>query len=139
MAVPLPTLSAAGWVRSPAEKADMLFSHFYESDKLQTYIYGNNVSSLQSTIETYGHDPLLVSEQLRNTLQEYLGRYYTVADVDVTAMDMDVENQPGKIKLRIFCRVTEDGKDYSFGKIIEAIDSKLQTVLDLNNNEQGII
>lgn len=135
MTIAVPTLSAAGWVRSPAEKADYLFSHFYESDKFQTYLYSNNVSNLQYLIEQFGHDIITVTQKLRSALEIYLARYYDVVTVEVTSEDVLAPTADGKITLRVFCRVIENGKEYSFGKLIVAMNSKLEKVITLNNME----
>lgn len=137
MTVVVPTLSTSGWVKAPSEKADFLLAHFYESDKFQTYLYGQNVTNLQYIIEQTGHDAIAVTQRLRTELETYLGRYYDSALVDVTIADSTTTDAGSQLTIRVFCRVTENGKDYSFGKMIMAMNSKLEKVVDLNNYEQG--
>ena len=131
----VPTLSSSGWVSSAQEKADMLFAHFYESDKFQTYLYGDNVSNLQYVIERSGHDMIAVVSSLRATLETYLGRYYDTVNVDISTADTTPDLPSGKIILRVYCTVTDNGKDYSFGRLIEAMNSKLEKVVKINNSE----
>lgn len=133
MAIPVPTLSVKGWVTSAAQKADSLISHFYESDKRQTALYGDNVSNLQWVIEQYGHNPLLVCTQLRDELSRYLARYYQSVSVDVTPAGTD--KTPGTaLTLALYCDVIDDGKQYSFGRLINVNDSKFATIKKLNEN-----
>lgn len=135
MTIAVPTLSASGWITGTQEKADFLLSHFYESDKFQSYLYGGNVSNLQYVIEQYGHDVTLLTQHLRSTLQVYLQRYYDSVNIDLTSVESQDSSQAGKIQLRLYCSVTENGKEYSFGRLIEAIDSKLERITKINNTE----
>jgi len=135
MTIPVPSLTVAGWVKSPAEKADLLFSHYYESDKFQTYIYGNNVANLQHVIEQNSHDVVALVQAIRSSLEVYLGRYYEAVLVDVSVDEESEEYKQGNVKLKVYCRITENGKDYSFARLIETIDSKLKQVAKINNFE----
>jgi hypothetical protein len=134
MVIPVPTLSAAGWVTSPAEKADMLFSHFYESDKFQTYLYGKNITNLQWLVEQYGHDITILTQQMRASLEVYLTRYYPEGvAINVTSSDDETLSAAGKIELRLYCTVNEGGRVYSFGRLIQATNSKIDQIVKLNN------
>lgn len=137
MTFPVPTLSIKGWVTSPAERADFLMSHFYESDKLQSLIYGDNVSSLQWLIEQYGHSIPTLSERLRMTLMDYLGAYYDAVNIDVVSDD-SADNLTGRVTLTIKCRVTQDAQEYSFGKLLTLTNSKFDKIIDFNNNGAGV-
>ena len=132
MVIPAPSLSAAGWVTSPAEKADLLLSHFYASVKNQTSLYGNNVSNLQWLVQRYGHDVVSLVTQVRSNLEVYLGRYYPAVNVEVGSNDSP-SNDTNQITLRVFCQVTENGKQYSFGRLITTINSKIEKIILLNN------
>lgn len=129
--IPVPCLSPAGWVRSPSEKADALIAHFYESDKAQTHLYGDQVSNLQYLIERYGHDIISLQQQLRAALEIYLGRYYQVVTVRVSNDDTPAKTD-GKIEMRVYADVTEDGHQYSFGKLLQISNSKIERVSNLN-------
>lgn len=136
--VALPTLSSNGWVKSPAEKADFLLSHFYESDKFQTYLYGDNVSNVQWLVEQHGHDVVAICSQLKRVLELYLGRYFDTASVQVTSNDNPTYNpsphQASDITLRVVASVTQDGKEYTFARLIETADAKFKRVTKLNND-----
>lgn len=130
--IPVPSLSFAGWIRSPAEKADALFSHFYESEKAQTVLYGDRVSNLQWIIEEYGSDIVNLTNKLRQGIEQYLSAYYDTVNVDITTNN-NAENLNGNINITVYIDVTEDGKTYSFGKLLNITDSKIQKIIGLNN------
>lgn len=130
MTIVVPTLSGSGWLRSREEKADALLAHFYESDKLQSNIYGDNVSSLQWIIEEHGKDIVKVIELLEDTLNIYLGRYYDAVNTTVS----ETVNSNNEVTLRIYCRVSDGGKEYSFGNLLSIKNSKMIKVMNLNND-----
>lgn len=135
MGIPVPTLSAQGWVRSSAEKADAILSHFYVSDKRQTSLYGDNVSNIQDIVQRCGHDIVALTQQLRMELSTYLSRYYDTANVDVRAQEItEAGIETGTYTLGVYCLVTEDGKQFSFGKLLQISNSKLEKVFSLNND-----
>lgn len=135
MGIPVPTLSAQGWVKSSAEKADSLMAHVYVSDKKQTALYGNNVTSIQAIVQKYGHDIIALTQQLRLELSTYLQRYYDTVNVDVRSTEnVEAGIATGAYTLSIYCLVTEDGKQYSFGRLLQISNSKLEKVFSLNND-----
>jgi hypothetical protein len=136
MTIPVPMLSAAGWVRSPSEKADALISHAYLSDKSQTALYGDNVMSVQQIIERYSHDTTGLAQALRIEFERYFSRFYESASVDITAEDP--QDGSGKITLRLYCVVTEGAKKYSFGKLLLIKNSKIEEIIAINNTEPAI-
>lgn len=129
MSTPVPSLSAAGWITAPADKADKLMAHFFEAEKSQTYLYGDNVSSLQWTVEQFGHNPNAMTQELRTTLERYLNRYYTSSTINVSVVD---DGTP-RYELRVFIQVTDNGKQYSFGKELQMNNGKLAKIISLND------
>lgn len=129
MAIPVPSLSTAGWVTTPSDKADLLFSHFFEAEKSQTYLYGQNVSSLPYLVEQNGNNVASMVQALRLTLQRYLQAYYTGVQVDINV----VEDATPRYELQVYASVVEDGKQYSFGKLLQVANSKISKIIDLNN------
>lgn len=137
MTIAVPTLSTNGWVRAAADKADYLLAHTYASDKKQTYLYGTNVCNLQWLIEQFGHDMVVVCQELRRAYQLYFSRYYDSADVQVTS-DTDpaynsVPNDSSNVTLRLVVNVTENGQNYSLAKLIEIADGKFKSIVNLVN------
>jgi hypothetical protein len=132
MTIPIPSLSAKGWVTSPVEKADIAMAHSFCADKRQSLIYGKNVASIPWLYEQYSHDIQKLMSAIQQMYQDYLGRYYTSVAVDVRE---DPESTLTNFTtLRLYISVTENGKDYSFGQLIDAADGKFVKVRNLINN-----
>jgi hypothetical protein len=132
--IPVPSLSSAGWVVSPAEKADLLISHFYASDKSQTFLYGSNVANLQWVIEQSAHDIVNLVALLERELVRYLSAYYSNVTVEVASDETLGTVIDNRVTLRVYASVTEnDGTTYSFGKLLNVVDSKIASIVNLNN------
>lgn len=130
--IPVPSLSPAGWIKSPSEKIDTLLAHFFESMKSQTALYGNNVTSLADIVNKYGNNPIKLGTEIKLALETYLGRYYTSATVTVTNDD-GPSNLNGVITLKLFAEVVDGGTTYSVGKLLETNNSKVTKITKLIN------
>jgi hypothetical protein len=132
---PVPLLSAAGWTRSPSEKADALMSHWFESDKSQSLLYGPEVSSLAYVLQEHFSEPVAFMSALKASLEKYLGRYYSGVVVEARAPELFTDPGP-KVEVKLYIQVVEGTQMYSFGKLLQISNSKLEKVLNLNNNGQ---
>ena len=132
LTVPVPSLSASGWVYATAEKASLLMAHFFESDYLQSYLYRGKISNIQQLIQEYGNDIINFQSQLTSALELYLGRYYQVANVRVTTSD-NTGTLAGSVNVSIQADVTENGNTYSIGKLVSINNSIVRTVVNLND------
>lgn len=128
----VPLLSSQGWITDPGAKADILLSHFFESNKSQSLIYGKNVSSLQWIIQRYSGSISDMVKELTYALENYLGRYY-VASVVTVISDDNTANLNTQVTLTLHCDVIEDGITYSIGKLLQISDSKLSKITTINN------
>jgi hypothetical protein len=129
--IPVPTLSAKGWVDSLPEKADVLISHFFASDAFQSSLYAGEIANLQVLIQQYMHDIDGLKQGLRNSLEKYLGRYYSEVTVDIA--DDTAVNPSNRISLMLNCMVVEKGRSYSFANLLSLVDSKFEKITKLNN------
>jgi hypothetical protein len=130
--VPVPTLSFSGWVKSTAEKADYVFSHFYLSERSQTALYRNQVSSLQWIIQNKQGDMTGTCQLIRETLGAYFGRYFKNVSVEVTFKE-DPPNT-GKVLIKMFIAFFDDeGKEFNLTRLAELENSKFAKIRKLNN------
>lgn len=130
--IPVPSLSLDCWVTSTANKADYLISHFFLSEKSQTALYGNEVSSLQWIIQNTQGDLNKLTSLMRSSLSSYFSRYFKSVNVEVTTNEVT----PGsnKIELRLFLSFADkDGKEFILAKLIDILDSKINSIVTINN------
>lgn len=130
--IPVPTLSLDGWVKSTAEKADYLISHFYLSERSQTFLYLREVASMQWIVQETQGDPSSTCKLLREEISKYFGRYFTNVTVDAT-FSHDPPNS-GKIAIRFFVSFTDNfDKEFILSRLVNILNSKIETISKINN------
>jgi signal recognition particle subunit SEC65 len=127
----LPLLTEEAWNNDSLSVLDGLIAHFYASDYSQTYIYKDQVASLAYLIyQNKDHDEL--RNAVSNTLERYVRRYFDEVDVKCEIIQ-DSEN-PGLYTIIISCIVIDnEGVEYSIAKAIKIKDSKLKSIVTVNN------
>lgn len=133
MSVYVPTLSRAGWSKSPQEKVDYLLSDFFTSEYSQSYLFGGSITSLTYLIQRFQGDIPSLIDSMRDKLNSYFECYFDAAVVDITSDYNSPTNTTGNITLKIYIQVTENNKVYSVGKIVETSDGKIKKIVSLNN------
>lgn len=133
--IPLPKFATTGWTYSLNEKADGILSHFFEADAYQSNLYAGNVSSMQGLVQQYNSDPVKLVSNVRQTLEQYLLRYYPEGvTVNVTSPATSPTWQGSVYEITITATVTEQGAQYSFGYLVSAENSIISQIARLNNN-----
>ena len=133
MSKKIPTLSSSGWVSEVSEKADKAISYFFVSDHSQTALYPGNVSSLAYIVQQYGNDALALLSEMQRRVQTYMSHQFDEANVSVTLAAV-TEPDNGQINLKLLISVKENGKEYSIGRLLKTLNSKVQEIINLNNN-----
>jgi hypothetical protein len=138
MTIPVPSLSTAGWVVSPQQKADLLMAHIYESMNNQSYTYRGKVTSIQYVIEQHAADIPGTCQAIQNAMENYLSRYYDRATVQVVSDDTVSGNQSSLISLLVYAQVVENGVTYPYSGLIQASNSKFIKAVTLNNTGKSV-
>lgn len=133
MGKPVPSLSAAGWLQSIAEKGDSLMANYLTSDYSQTHVYKDKVTSLAYHIQQYGHNADLLEKRMKSDLTTYFTRYFDKVDVTVSTTTPS-ELEPNRLNLTIDVNFYQDGQQYNLGKQIETVSNKVVKVFDIINN-----
>lgn len=132
----VPTLSASGWTNDVSEKADKLMSYYFVSEASQSNMYLGNITSLPYQIQQNGHNEVELQRMVQKELEGLFGRYFDTAVVEVST-DKPLANDPNRINLRVSVIVTEGGRNYSLGRLVEVLNSNIQRIVDINNNQGG--
>lgn len=134
MAVDVPSLSPAGWLKSPAEKLDKLLSYYFVSEFSQTNIYFGQVTSLPHHIKLYGHSEDALTTAMRDALSRMLSPYFDGVEVNITT-DQPAQGDEARIHIKIDIVVSQGGVKYSAGRVAETVNGSLMRILDINNNQ----
>lgn len=129
-----PSLTAAGWITSIEEKADILTAQFYEAEYSQnsSFIEGA-VTSLSWIVHQYGNDPLDLTTQLQQRLEAYYSRYFDTANVSASIDTTRYDDADARFAVKLIITVTQAGKEYSLASLIETAGSKVKNIMSINN------
>lgn len=129
----VPSLSEDGWVNSPDLMGDYLLSHFFVADYSQTQLYNGSVTSLPFLLQKYQGDMQGLLSAIEVTLNTYLGRYFQTVTVNATQYPNPTNS--GSLAVNLFVSyVGSDGATYTLSKLIQTVNSKIQSIINLNNN-----
>lgn len=127
-------MSAAGWIDDIAEKTDTLFGYCYQAQKSQPNSYSDEaVCSLAWIFQQWGHDEVSLCMQLQNRLEQYFKPYYDTVQVSAAVRNSEQQELEGKTNISLRVMVTENGKEYSLGSLIETADNKVLNLILMNN------
>ena len=130
--VAIPSLSNDGWITDPIRALDRLMAYFFESDKSQTYIYGDNIASLAYIYAMKMGDGEAMASSIASELETLLRRHYKNAEVECKATK-NVDND-NFMELTLAVRVTdEDNNSYDLSKIIRGNKTKIVEIVDYLN------
>lgn len=135
---PVPTLTSKGWVADAESKADALLSYYFTSQYSQSNLFAGNISSLQYMIQQWGNNPSALQNKLSQALQTYLGRYFDNAAVDVTVLD-PTSQQDARLTVRVDAMVTQNGENYSLGRLVSFLNSTIVSIMNINNGTTGAL
>lgn len=129
----VPTLSAHGWVKDPPVMMDFLLAHFFESDYIQSEIYGDHVANVQVILQQFSQDVPGLINKLQSKLSDYVGAHFPEG-VSVDVQQSESKSlKPDEVAIRIFMTVTSEGTEYSVGRMLGLLNSKFRTLVKLNN------
>lgn len=131
---PVPALDAKGWVTDPAQKADLLLCYYLQSDKSQSTLMPGAIKSFQYTLQQNPKEPLELQAAIRSELSDYFDNYFEMIIVDVR---VEVPKGPqfasdAMLDVSIDLTIADKGINYSVGKLISTIDSKISKIIDLH-------
>jgi hypothetical protein len=130
--IPVPVLSLDGWTVSTPHKADALISHFFLSNKSQTFFYGLNVASLPWILQKYEMNLDKIVEETQRTLSVYFQRYFS--SVTVQCGVTESKTIAGQFSLDIFLSfLDESGTEFVLSRVIDVLNSKIENIITLNN------
>lgn len=133
MAIPVPTMSTQGWVTDLASKIDFLLAHYISTDYEQSNVYRGNLSNLQYIVEQYNGDPVTTADQIANSIQTYLGRYYENVVADARFELDDPNESQTTVKITLTLNFTEDGAVYTANRLLTYFNGKFKSITDVNN------
>lgn len=132
--IPVPSLSAGGWLSGLQEKTDLLMAHIFAANASQSFVFSGKVTSVQGIIEANVGNVNRFCQNLRSALEVYFGNYFQHCLCEVTSDDITAENTSSNVTVYIWIQVTELGQKYSVGKVLSLVNSRFASVTNIINN-----
>jgi hypothetical protein len=117
------TLSLAGYLKTPGEKADALMAHAQASDKSQTALYGTAVTSLAWLFDRYSADLGKLADEIRKAYSDLFSRHFDNVEV-TTGLDNSTTEDENRFVLRMYISFSQDGKNYNVGNLLHGLNGK---------------
>lgn len=133
MTITVPTLSSQGWVSTIEEKGDRALSYFITSDYSQSVLYQGNVITLQYLIQQHGTSPTTLEREIQRALEETMQGYFGEAASVIVQVEEPDPEKPGQLTIHFNCIVREDGREYSLGRRVRFMNSRLLELIKINN------
>lgn len=128
----LPSLSELGWCNGSEAIADGLLSHFFTAFYSQSYIFKDQVSSLQYLIQKNLNNITSLTSDVQSTLSNYFSRYFT--DVVVEVKEKADATNSSQQAITIFMTFTDsDGSTYNLSDLVTFGNGTIQKIIKLNN------
>jgi hypothetical protein len=139
MSVPVPSLSANGWVTETFAKADILLGHFFVSESSQSNVYKGQVASLPGIVQKFGANPDEMAKAVESNVAALFNRYFISSDTEVVTVSVKSsvtnanDDSVSRYELKLDVSVTINGQFYSLGRIVNVENSTIKKIIALNN------
>ena len=115
MKITVPTLTTDGYVTDPDQKLNYMFAHMFEIRHDDTYLYKDEVMSMQKVVADYGSDESLYKTELVTRMTRYFERAFDSAAITLTIND----SETSYFTMDVDVVVTEAGVNYSLGRSLQ--------------------
>lgn len=133
---PVPVLGSQGWVTDPSNKLDYVLSHLFLTDPNQTYVYYQNIFSIQSIWQKTGGEVYDTANALQLALTNYLQKYYREAEVTVTIKEPDADLNNGQYTIILNLGLYDGETVGDHVRLLNMSGGKLENIIRVNNDGQ---
>lgn len=126
-------LGPLGYMHTDTHVSEILqleFAHMFETDKSQSNVWANSVTSIQHVISENSDDRAKLEYELRKTLVNTYSKYFSDLDVQCTTSNLT----GATFDINITVNVTKDGSNYSLGRelLVNPDDSSVSLMNSIN-------
>lgn len=119
-----PNLNTGGFLTTPSQLLDEIFSNYITSDKYQSNIYGGNVLDLKHTLSKYNTEPSQLKEQVANEIKILYKDIFDDVIPDVRIIENKVD--PNLYSVQVDVVVISEGKPYKLSKVLDIENSQIK-------------
>lgn len=131
MPIPLITLDSKGVIKDPKQKIDRILSHLLTTDKLQSNVHRDSVTSIHDILKNYGNHPDVLAREIQRQLEEVLYRYFD--DVEAIVEPPPDSDTNALYTLSVMIRVRQDSAWYDFATTLRTHGDSITKVAEVSS------
>lgn len=109
-----------------------MLSHFFLSDRSQSYEYDKFISSMPYILASNHGNVTQTIIEAQSTLSDYFKRYFSNPVVEIN--EIPNLTSPSKAQIGIYIKFTDStGTDIVVGKMITVNDTIIERIVNINN------
>lgn len=123
-----PTIDTDGWVNSPIKVADYMLSHFFLSDRSQTFFFEAKVASFAWLLQRHQGNLTALFDETQSTLSTYFSQQFT--NVEVQVSELSNETNANRTGITLYLVFTDTaGVTHNLSRIVKYSGMKVSAVL----------
>ena len=127
----IPVLNGGSWMSSPKDTLDQLFGWLLCTNKRQSNVFFDNITSIPDILNQNCNDPNECVYQLKSKLEKYFSNYFDTVSCEVTYA-VQPKTQTFKLSLKI--AVTKNGEPYTISYKDSVENGLLKNLTEAINN-----
>ncbi|ARV77226.1 hypothetical protein FDI21_gp055 [Pseudomonas phage Noxifer] len=129
----IPTMSMMGWTGTPHEKAAYMIGCFIAANYSQsTALYGK-ITTLQYLVKKYAQRLDQLENELRTLFEEKVNATFPGVATSTVYVRQTTEDNPAIWSISLICEITENGRVYTIGKLVQFNNSVMTKISDIAN------
>jgi hypothetical protein len=129
----IPTMSMIGWTGTPHEKAAYMIGCFIAANYSQsTALYGK-VTTLQYLVKKYANRLSDLENELRIIFEAKVTATFPGTATSQVYVRQTEDDNPTIYAITLQCEITENGRTYTIGKLVQFNNSVMVKISDIAN------
>lgn len=133
MAVKVPTMSTAGWIDTPHEKASYMIACFIAANYSQSTAMYGKITTLQYLVQKYSNRLVQLENELNIVFEEKVKSVFPGTATAIVKVRQTDPDNPTIFSISLECDINIDGRSFQIGKLVQYKDSIMTKIMDIAN------
>lgn len=129
----IPTMSMIGWTATPHEKAAYMVSTFIAANYSQSIALYGKITTLQYLVKKYSQRLNELENELRILFEAKVTSMFPGTGTSQVYVQQTDPSDPSVYSIKLICEITESGRTYTIGKLVQFNDSVMVKISDIAN------
>lgn len=129
----IPTMSTIGWIGTPHEKAAYMIATFIAANYSQSTAMYGKITTLQYLVKKYAQRLSDLENELRILFEAKVTATFPNSATSQVFVRQTNEDNPSIYSISLSCEITENGRTYTIGKLVQFNGSVMVKISDIAN------